>query len=392
MEQVKYLWNNLSLRKSIVLYVTAFIMLALLLSITTSSICNRKINAIQNIYQPSGEKYYLTNEKGERFGEGTYIGTTPASLSKQDEHLISILELIPTIAAPIYSALCIMAAAFLFYRNKLRKPLAELKAASKKISNNDLDFSIEYQSKDEFGQLCASFEMMRSILAENFSEMWRQVEERKQLNAAFAHDLRTPLTVLKGYNEMLQTSTDTQTKTISITMGKHISRLEHYIDSMGRLQRLEDTQPEYKTIPLQEFLSSLSESADVLCKKNSKKLYVQNKTISQWISVDGSFISQVSNNLISNALRYAVSSITLCFEEDHNGLFLSVSDDGKGFSDGSLHNASAPYFTEEKNHSKHFGLGLYICRTLCEHHGGYLKLKNLPTGANVSAFFKIPSL
>ena len=95
---------------------------------------------------------------------------------------------------------CIIAAALLFYRNKLKKPLAELMAASEKISNNDLDFSIEYDSKDELGQLCTSFEIMRTALANNFTEMWRQVEERKQLNAAFAHDLRTPLTVLKGYD------------------------------------------------------------------------------------------------------------------------------------------------------------------------------------------------
>lgn len=74
------------------------------------------------------------------------------------------------------------------------------------ISNNNLNFSIKYDSKDELGELCSSFETMRFTLANNFSEMWRQMEERKQLNAAFAHDLRTPLTVLKGYNEILQSN------------------------------------------------------------------------------------------------------------------------------------------------------------------------------------------
>ena len=60
----------------------------------------------------------------------------------------------------------------------------------------------------------------------DFSKMWRQVEERKALNAAFAHDLRTPLTVLKGYNEMLQTSDNSQTRETAATMGKHISRIK----------------------------------------------------------------------------------------------------------------------------------------------------------------------
>ena len=63
-----------------------------------------------------------------------------------------------------------------------------------------------------------SFEIMRTALVNNFSEMWKQVEERKALNAAFAHDLRTPLTVLKGYNEMLQVDADERTRKIAATM------------------------------------------------------------------------------------------------------------------------------------------------------------------------------
>lgn len=53
-----------------------------------------------------------------------------------------------------------------------------------------------------------------------------------------------------------------------------------------------------------------------------------------------------------------------------------------------LSKATNPYFTEEENHSEHFGLGLYICKILCEHHGGYLKIENCSIGAKVTAFFK----
>lgn len=97
--------------------------------------------------------------------------------------------------------------------------------------------------KKGLGELCSSFETMRFTLANNFSEMWRQMEERKQLNAAFAHDLRTPLTVLKGYNEILQSNHDPITKSTAATMRKHIFRLERYVDSMSHLRRLEDAQP-----------------------------------------------------------------------------------------------------------------------------------------------------
>ena len=339
----------------------------------------------------SAKKYFLTTEEGEQLGDGAYIGTDFPELSKKDEMFVSLLEIIPVAATPIYSALCIIIAALLFYRNKLKRPLAELKAASEKISNNDLDFSISYESKDELGRLCASFEIMRSALANNFAGMWRQVEERKQLNAAFAHDLRTPLTVLKGYDEMLQTSSDRITQETAVTMGKHILRLERYVDSMSNLQRLEDAQPVYEEVLWQELSAALEENAYILCSRESKKLLFQNRMTSKQLILDRSFVSQVCNNLISNAIRYADTTVTLDVEETDEGLLLTVSDDGKGFSKETLVKAANPYFTEEKNHAEHFGLGLYICKLLCEHHGGYLELKNLDNGAKAAAFFRSPN-
>lgn len=392
MDKIERPGRNLSLRKSLIFYIIVFAVLALILSVVTFSVCGSATDKIRSSYPLTGEKYYLTNEQGEQLGNGAFIGDTTVPMSKQDECIIALLGLIPVIATPVYSALCIMAASLLFYRNKLKVPLAELRAASEKISNNDLDFSIEYDSKDELGQLCTSFEIMRTTLVGNFSEMWRKVEERKQLNAAFAHDLRTPLTVLKGYNEMLQTSEHIQTKEIADTMRKHISRMETYVSSMSRLHCLEDTQPECKPVSLRPFLSSLYESAKIVCTQNGKMLRLQNEVSVSQLSLDSSFISQVCNNLIANAVRYARNTITISFALHDNGLLLSVADDGKGFDKNTLHKATSPYFTEETDHFEHFGLGLYICKLLCERHDGYLRIENVSGGAKVIAFFKSSSL
>lgn len=388
MDKIEYSGRNLSLRKSLMFYIIVFAVLAIILSVVTFSICGSIADKIKLSYPLTGEKYYLTNEQGEQLGDGAFIGDTAVPMSKQDEGIIALLELIPVIFAPVYSALCIMAASLLFYRNKLKIPLAQLREASEKISNNDLNFSIEYDSRDELGQLCTSFEIMRTTLAGNFSEMWRQVEERKQLNAAFAHDLRTPLTVLKGYNEMLQTSQHTQTREIAATMGKHISRMEAHVSSMSKLHRIEDTQPECKPVSLQPFLFSLYEGAEIVCTQNEKRLCLQNEVSASQLSLDSSFVSQVCNNLIANAARYAKTTVILSFASQDNSLLLSVSDDGKGFDKNSLHKVTDPYFTEETDRSDHFGLGLYICKLLCERHGGCLKIDNVPKGSKVSAFFK----
>ena len=388
MEKIRQLGKDLSLKKSIVLYITVFAIISILLSAVTSVLCNDTVNKIKDSYPPVGEKYYLTNENGERLGDGTYISNEEALLSKEDERLTSVLEIIQIVATPIYSALCVIAAALLFYHNKLKVPLAKLRVASEKISNNDLDFQVEYSSKDELGQLCSSFEIMRSTLASNFSEMWRQMEERKQLNAAFAHDLRTPLTVLKGYDEILQTSNDPATRDTAVRMGKHIFRLERYVDSMSRLRRLEDAQPQSDKFDIKAYVDTIADSVKILCEQHGKTLCVQKDIKNIPICMDCSFVSQVNNNLISNALRYAKSDVHICYANVDNGFYLSVSDDGCGFTKDILNKATNPYFTEEKNHSEHFGLGLYICKVLCEHHGGYLKIENCSTGAKVTAFFK----
>ena len=363
MGQVNCRKHYLSLRKSLVLYIIAFVVLAVFLSVTTFSICGSAAEGIRASYPPSGEKYYLTNEQGEQLGDGAYIGTVPVPMSKEDERTIALLEKLPIVATPIYSAFCIIAAALLFYRNRLKKPLVELRTASEKIANNDLDFSIDYDNNDELGQLCASFDIMR-----------------------------TPLTVLKGYNEMLQASENPQTQETATIMGKHISRMESYVSSMSNLRRMEDAQPEYKLIDLQTVASSLYDSAKIVCAKNGKELILQNDMPVSQLSLDGAFVSQVSNNLISNAVRYARTAVTISFALRDNGLLLSVSDDGKGFDKNGLQKATSPYYTEESNHSEHFGLGLYICKLLCEHHNGYLKIENTASGAKVSAYFKSPAL
>ena len=388
MDKIKTRFRNLSLRASLVLYVVLMTMVALALIQGTEAVCSYAIERLYASYPSQREKYYLTSENGERLGEGTYIYKTPLSLTEEDERLLSFANGLPLVAAPVYSALCILTAAFLFYRNLLRKPLAELKRASEKISVSDLNFSLSYDRKDELGELCASFETMRSQLEDSFSGMWRQMEERRRLNAAFAHDLRTPLTVLKGYDELLQAGEDSQVRSVAVTMGKHIARMERYVDSMSQLQRLEDRQPEYQRISLSELLTQIEENANIICRENDKKICLRNQAVSGHFRLDGMFLSQVCGNLVANAARYADTQVTLILEERDGGLALTVADDGPGFDGKMLREAWNPYVTGEERREEHFGLGLYICRLLSERHDGWLKVENGASGAKVTAFFK----
>lgn len=98
---------------------------------------------------------------------------------------------------------------------------------------------------------------------------------------------------------------------------------------------------------------------------------------------------QVFENIVSNAVRYAVNTIDVSCHISADHLVISVSDDGAGFSEEELKTATAPYYTGSPNDSEHhFGLGLYLCKILCEKHNGALKLtNNSTTGACVIASF-----
>ncbi len=76
--------------------------------------------------------------------------------------------------------------------------------AFEQIAADNLDFSVQYDAEDELGTLCKSFERMKNELLNNYKRIWRMTEERRKLNAAFAHDLRIPLTVLQGYTDFLE--------------------------------------------------------------------------------------------------------------------------------------------------------------------------------------------
>lgn len=388
MDRIKRFVNTPSLRKSIIGYITVFALLAAGLSIATGAACYRVSERIRNAYPVTWEKYYLTNPDGERLGEGAYISTEPLAMSEKDERLTALLDLVPMFAAPVYSAAAILAAAGLFYRNRLKKPLHELELASEKISDKNLEFHIGYDSGDELGRLCRSFEAMRSALADNFSEMWRQVEERKRLNAAFAHDLRTPLTVLKGYGELLQSNGDADVAQTAATMAKHISRLEKYADSMGRLQRLEEVEPQCRNMDAAALAEALYETAALMAARHEKEVIFNNHIKSATVAADMEFVMQVYENLISNAVRYAAAKIEICASAADGRLAISVSDDGPGFSGESIKNAAEPYFTDAADRAEHFGVGLYICRLLCERHGGELLLKNKSVGCAVTAIFQ----
>ncbi|MCY9591010.1 sensor histidine kinase [Paenibacillus chitinolyticus] len=292
-------------------------------------------------------------------------------------------------------AVGIVLMASLFYRWKLRKPLDILMKASEKISSDDLGFRISYDGKDEMGELCRAFEIMRGQLEKNYTTLWRSIEERKQLNAIFAHDLRTPLSVLKGNFEFLSTylpqNKISEEKLLDMiqTMSVHIVRLEKYTEAMSSIQKMEDMPIHSHSIEMDQLIALLNESARQIIGQYGRTFNTSIASDSQSISVDTHLVLQVFENITANAARFASGLVRIHYCVKMGYLSITVLDDGTGFSEADLHKAMLPFYRGEvSNANEHHGMGLYTCKILCEKHEGNLQIDNGPSGGGqVTASF-----
>lgn len=303
---------------------------------------------------------------------------------------LSILQIVSPI---FFVTVSLLLADIVFYRIKLKKPLAVLQRGAERIQRQDLDFSIEKCADDELGTLCAAFETMRVELLKNNRELWRQMEERKRLNAAFSHDLRNPVTVLKGSAKILQkgveqgTLTSESADTVSL-ISQYAGRIETYIEAMTSAQKLEELKCCPQPVICSALANELESSLSILSADTGKEMQFICHGDGGQIWVDKYIIQNTAENLISNALRYAQATVSVELTYEQDRMILRVSDDGFGFSPAILHKGAAPFLRDDNTaQQEHFGMGLYVCRLLCEKHGGSLTLENGPCGATVTAIF-----
>ncbi|MDE6625610.1 MAG: HAMP domain-containing histidine kinase [Lachnospiraceae bacterium] len=314
----------------------------------------------------------------------SYIEVSP-NFTNHDRLVDNVLGTLNIAIIPIALSISMICCVTTFYKKKLSKPIKLLTNAYRKVETNDLDFALSYPSNDEMGKLCCAFEKMKDCLAKNNETMLRQFAEQRRLNAAFSHDLRTPLTLLKGHASMLLSfipkglvSQEEITEEISV-MSKNILRLEKYVNAMTNLYRLEDIEMPRQYILFHSLISSLNETAELLCRDIHFSITSKGDDIALFINLDT--VMQIYENLLSNSIRYAKKNITIGIAIQNKDLIISVSDDGCGFKTSDIEKATLPFYKSSKDIStEHLGLGLNICKILSERHGGNIQIANNKTG------------
>lgn len=386
--------RNLSLRKTIILYTAVSLVCAFFLSAVIVKIAEVTQEEIWWKYVDE-EKYF---EMAEDDGRDYLVNIPrPASfvMTKTDYTISEICDFLQTYTVLVLSIAGSCGAVWLFYKNKLKNPIAELAQASQNISKNNLDFQISYENGDEMGRLCREFERMREQLAENNQKLWQTIEEEKSLRAAIAHDIRSPLSVLKGYQEMLidylpDETIDLKTAMEMLNAGmKQIERMDVFVETMRKLSSLEKREVTTGEITADQLKTELQCELQILEKESEKKCILKVFEGQEVFCGDKEIILEVAENLLSNALRYAKRQVEISVRVTYAELSICVSDDGDGFGEQIEEMTKAFHCQNVKDSLKHTGMGMYLSRLYCEKHGGKLLLENnQKNGAAVTAVFR----
>ncbi len=263
------------------------------------------------------------------------------------------------------------------FARTLTQPVREVAEASRAMAEGELGRQVPVRTHDELGQLATAFNQMSSELA-------RMTQQRRQLTADIAHDLRTPLTVLAGYLEAMEEGTLAPTPERLATMRHEVGGLTRLVEDL-RLLSLADA----GTLPLRreptdvhELLSQVRDAYAPQAAKDGVELRVGTGADIPPVRLDPERMRQVLGNLVSNALRHTAAGGAVMLEVAQNGsdeIVLRIRDTGSGIAPDDLPHVFDRFYRGDESRQEgqgESGLGLAIARSIVEMHGGTIGVES----------------
>ena len=382
MGKIKNTFQKMSLKKSLVMLAALCLGGVSILSIITILIFSDMQQKILDTRPIVVTDYTMKNYE-ETGSETTVVPQKYIykELSKDNQIYYWIVTILMVILPVIYIIAASLMVAKFYYKLKLQIPLENLKNGMYHISQQDLDFQIQYTTDDELGKLCDTFECMRNEIHKSNCKMWDMLQERKALTASISHDLRTPITVVNGYLDYLEKSmerkmlTEELLQTTIKNMAGAMSRLERYVDCVKDIQKMEEIEIRKEQYNLKEIIADITREFSVLAAQYGRKLIIHDLSQDAFIETDKDMLSKILENIFDNALRFSTDKIVLSIDEKKDYICFSIQDDGVGFTAEELNSATSFFYSSPTN-GGNFGIGLSICKILCEQLGGNMCLGN----------------
>lgn len=287
-----------------------------------------------------------------------------------------------------------MAAVSFIVSKWLTKPINELSAASHKFSEGDFTDRVQINSNDEIGELSNDFNSMADRIEETVERLQDLAERQEAFVNSFAHELKTPLTSIIGYADMMR-SKEMSTEHVveySDIIFKEGKRLEVMSMKLMELIVLKKQDFEFRPISSKKLLQAVANTVRPILIESGIKFCV--KVENAVIFAEPDLIKTVCINLLDNA-RKSINSggiIVLLGKKLNDGYVISIIDNGRGMRKDELKKITDPFYMVDKSRARlqgGAGLGLAICSEIAKVHGSTLEFKSeLGKGTCVSIRLK----
>lgn len=275
----------------------------------------------------------------------------------------------------IIATLVALIVGFLLART-LTKPLRELTQATQAMAAGQLDQRVEVYAADEIGELAHSFNLMSQDLAQ-------ASQLRKQMTADIAHDLRTPLSILRGYTEGLKNGSLAASTAVYNTMHEEVIHLQHLVEDLRTLSLADagELPLHRRAVDPRALLERAGLAYVMQAEQKGVQLRIEAAENLPSVTVDVERMTQLLNNLVANALRFTdqgeiVLSAGTTAVDGADALYLQVRDTGVGIPSNELPHIFDRFYRADKSRQRmpdgSSGLGLAIARAIAEAHQGQI--------------------
>ena len=267
------------------------------------------------------------------------------------------------------------------YRS-IATPLVKLKKATQNIKEGNLDFVLDVEGDDEFSELCRDFEEMRKRLKESAEEKVLLDKENKELISNISHDLKTPITAVKGYVEgIMDGVADTPEKMDRYvkTIYNKTNEMDHLINELTFYSKIDTNRIPYtfSKLNVEDYFGDCAEEVGLELETRGIELVYANYVESGVLVIaDGEQIRRVIHNIISNAIKYMDKPkgiIQIRVKDVGDFIQVEIEDNGKGLAAKDIAYIFDRFYRTDvsRNSSKGgSGIGLSIVKKILEDHGG----------------------
>ena len=276
------------------------------------------------------------------------------------------------------------------------RKIDKLLFVTQKIEKQDLDFQIESSGIFEVDRTLFALEHLKQALKTSLTEQWQADKLRQDQISALAHDLKTPLTIIRGNTELLydMALTDNQKECADYIEGS-VVQMQDYVETLIDMTKTRESLSFHpQNVKLSSLLHEIHTQAKGLCAVKNIHLEWCENFNREYILADSEQLIRAFANVLSNATEHTPAGKTVFFDmyEKDSFILCSITDTGNGFSPEALKRATEQFYIDEQSrHSKsHYGIGLYVANSIITQHGGQLILSNSEKTGGAQVVIKIP--